>query len=44
MAWSQYIFQILDFSYTAQTNFPFILGQILNYWVSFSLFWVGFPS
>ena len=24
--------------------FPFLLGQVLNYWASFSLFWVGFPS
>ena len=24
--------------------FHFVLGQILNYWISFSLFWDGFPS
>ena len=24
--------------------FPFLLGQVLNYWASFSLFWVGFSS
>ena len=24
--------------------FPFILGKVLNYWTSFSLFWVSFSS
>ena len=24
--------------------FPFVLGQVLKYWVNFSLFWVGFPN
>ena len=24
--------------------FPFVLSQVLNYWTSFSLFWVGFPG
>ena len=24
--------------------FPFVFGQFLNYWISFSLFWVGFPN
>ena len=37
-------FKRLSFPTQAKTNFPFILGQVLNYWASFSLFWAGFPS
>ena len=45
MIWSWYIFQILGFFYLAQNYFfPFILVQVLNYWASFSLFWVDFSS
>ena len=28
----------------AKLIFPFVLVQVLNYWASFSLFWVGFPN
>ena len=24
--------------------FPFVFDQVLNYWISFSLFWIGFPN
>ena len=37
-------FKFWAFSIQSKTNFPFVLGQVLNYWANFSLFWVGFPS
>ena len=24
--------------------FPFVFDQVLNYWIGFSLFWIGFPN
>ena len=37
-------FKFWAFPTQFKTNFSLFLGQVLNYWASFSLFWVGFPS
>ena len=37
-------FKFWTFPTQLKTNFSLFLGQVLNYWASFSLFWVGFPS
>ena len=37
-------FKFWAFPTLLKTNFSLFLGQVLNYWASFSLFWVGFSS
>ena len=41
---SVYFFKLWAFPTQPKTIFSLFLGQVLNYWASFSLFWVGFSS